>query len=83
VAADGAHQLAHERVPLEMQAADGFGTRKALVYLQELEPFHEGQVRRVEEIAFAVGFGEVSSVVAEPGIADHLDFGYGELGDGK
>ena len=81
VAADGADELAHVRVPLKMEAAHGSGAGEALVGLEEADAAHEGRRLAVLEVAEPVLLAEVAAVVGEAGEADHLDLRDGKLVD--
>src|SRR5215216_7393362 len=65
VSLEGSHQLSHVGVPLKMEPSYGFGSRKALVSLDELDPRHERGKTASLKVTLSEVLREVASLIGE------------------
>src|SRR5215213_534354 len=79
VTANGTHEFAHVRVPLEVQPANRSNAGEALIGLNEADAAHEGQCVAGFEIAEAILFAEVAPVVRKPRESNDIHFGNGQF----
>jgi hypothetical protein len=71
-ARQSAHQFAHIRIPLKVQASDCPPFGVAFVGLYEFDALHEMHVTVLQEIALSVVLREIASMIAKAGKPDYL-----------
>src|SRR3954451_4062301 len=81
MAANGAHELAHIRVPLKVKTTDGAGTGVALVGLGKEDATHERRYLARLKIAEAILLTKIAAIVGKPREANHPDIGNSQLLD--